>query len=107
MICHSLGCAMACDVLSKQPTHVPKLEKAADVVACPHLAFDVRSLWFCGSPAALFFYLGSRQLIARRGREFARDDAPRDESLGRNVWGCLAVDRVWNVINSTDPLATH
>ncbi|CAO1636174.1 unnamed protein product [Parajaminaea phylloscopi] len=107
MICHSLGCAMACDVLSKQPTRVDKDLGPADAVRSPHLAFDVRSLYLCGSPAALFFYLGSRQLIARRGRGLTRDDGRRDEALNRNVWGCLAVDRIFNVINTTDPLATH
>lgn len=109
MICHSLGCAMACDVLSKQPTFVSSRDASVeDVLKSAHLSFDVRSLYLCGSPAALFFYLGSRQLIARRGRELARgENVPKDEALDRGIWGCLAVDRVWNVINTTDPLATH
>lgn len=116
LICHSLGCALACDVLSRQPTFVPRDLGPGDVMGYDHLAFDVHNLYFCGSPAALFFYLESRQLIARRGRELAggskaadqEKQAPKDDaSLSRPAWGCLAVDRIWNVINATDPIGTY
>lgn len=109
MVCHSLGAVLAADVLSSQPTRVENTQgmTVKELLAAPHLAFDVRSLYLCGSPSALFFYLQSRQLIARRGREMtSRKDAPVDEALDRPIWGCLAVDRIWNVFNSTDPVGT-
>lgn len=108
MICHSLGCVLAADVLSSQPTHVENVQDMPleDVVRSPHLAYNTRSLYLCGSPSALFFYLQSRQLIARRGRESSLQEARPDDALDRKVWGCLSVDRVWNVYNSTDPIST-
>ncbi|PWN18867.1 hypothetical protein BCV69DRAFT_284845 [Microstroma glucosiphilum] len=108
MICHSLGAALAIDILSAQPTRVEPYLSAKEMLASPHLAYNTRSLYLVGSPAALFYYLQSRQLIARKGRELTKG-ARKDEALDRpdgGQWGCLSADRVWNIFNSTDPIGT-
>jgi hypothetical protein len=108
MICHSLGAALAIDILSAQPTRVEPYLSAKEMLASAHLAYNTRSLYLVGSPAALFYYLQSRQLIARKGRELTKE-ARKDEALDRpdgGQWGCLSADRVWNVFNSTDPIGT-
>ncbi|CAO1632985.1 unnamed protein product [Sympodiomycopsis kandeliae] len=105
MICHSLGAVLATDILSAQPTFIPDTSKlsASEILKSPHLAYNTRSLYLCGSPAALFYYLHSRQLIARSTKD---EKERKDEALNRPVWGCLSVDKIWNVYNSTDPIGT-
>lgn len=90
LIAHSLGAAIAADVLSEQPTHATPPSELNTFEA--QLAFDVSSLYLLGSPVALFMWLGRSQLIARKGRE-GTENSPKDEALDRTRYGCLAVDR--------------
>lgn len=57
LVAHSLGSVMALDILSHQPTHIPRFD--FDKTA-PHLdifEFDTRILFLCGSPAGFFLLL--------------------------------------------------
>ncbi|KAM0791761.1 hypothetical protein ACM66B_004026 [Microbotryomycetes sp. NB124-2] len=107
LIAHSLGSALAADILSSQPTFVkplkdlPREERFSE----NHFVFDTRTCILVGSPLAFFMHLGRGQLIARAGRE-------RSKGLGRDIaldragrYGCMAVDSVYNVFYETDPVA--
>lgn len=107
LICHSLGSALAADILSNQPTQVPPLvdRSKEELRGNDHLVFNVRNLIFVGSPNGFFFHLHGAQLIARRGTARTKDveqDAARDEQ-GR--YGCMAAEAVYNCYNATDPVA--
>lgn len=107
LICHSLGSAIAADILSNQPTFVPPLaERSIDELKSnKYLLFNVRNLFFIGSPVAFFFHLEGTQLIARRGTARTKDvahDAAMDK-VGR--YGCLAAEAIYNCYNTTDPVA--
>lgn len=111
LLAHSLGSVMALDILSKQPTKLPK------EVDYPHRSgdtrtdifeFDTRSLFFCGSPAGFFLLLNRAPLVPRSGR-----DKPDAESKGTGpgvagepgTFGCLAVDNLYNIMHYNDPVA--
>lgn len=111
LIAHSLGSVMALDILSQQPTHVPKQlnpkykpKKAHDDI----FEFDTKSLFLCGSPAGFFLLLNKASLLPRRGRNKPNTDG---EDLGAGVggeagtYGCLAVDNLYNIIHYNDPIA--
>ena len=110
LIGHSLGSALAADILSAQPSKVPSLseveESDRDALRrndCLH--FNVKNLFFIGSPVAFFFHLDGGQLIARSGtarHPDADSDAP-DPETGR--YGCLAAENVYNIFNPNDPVA--
>lgn len=107
LICHSLGSALAADILSDQPTHVKGLREQTteELHSDKTLVFNVRNLFFVGSPNGFFFHLHGAQLIARRGTARTMDveeDAARDVQ-GR--YGCMAVESVYNCYNATDPVA--
>ncbi|CEH12163.1 Phosphatidic acid-preferring phospholipase A1, contains DDHD domain [Ceraceosorus bombacis] len=107
MICHSLGSALAMDILSQQPTTVAPLHQRSEeeLRSNEHLVFDVANLFLIGSPCGFFLHLGAGQLIARRGTKRTRDvagDAALEEA-GR--YGCLAAEAVYNCYNTTDPVA--
>lgn len=107
LICHSLGSALAADILSNQPTKVPPLSEqpSEESQSCDHLVFNVKNLFFVGSPNGFFFHLQGAQLIARKGNARTQDveeDAARDE-VGR--FGCLAAESIYNCYNATDPVA--
>lgn len=58
LIAHSLGSVMALDILSKQPTKLPKqLALKGKKVHDNMFEFDTKSLFFCGSPAGFFLLL--------------------------------------------------
>jgi hypothetical protein len=58
LIAHSLGSAMAMDILSKQPTKLPNdLNLKSKKVRGDIFEFDTKSLFFCGSPAGFFLLL--------------------------------------------------
>ncbi|SLM40223.1 ddhd domain protein [Lasallia pustulata] len=111
LIAHSLGSVMALDILSQQPTHVPKQlnpkykpKKTHDDI----FEFDTKSLFLCGSPAGFFLLLNKASLLPRRGRNKPNTDG---EDLGAGVggeagtYGCLAVDNLYNIIHYNDPIA--
>ncbi|MCO5573431.1 hypothetical protein L7F22_027202 [Adiantum nelumboides] len=107
LICHSLGSALAADILSNQPTKVaPLSEQSTDQSHSRDLlVFNVKNLFFVGSPNGFFFHLQGAQLIARKGNartEDVEEDAARDE-VGK--YGCLAAESIYNCYNATDPVA--
>jgi hypothetical protein len=52
-------------------------------------------------------WINKAQLIARKGREMTMESLV-DEALERSGrWGCLAVDRVFNVFSASDPIGTR
>ena len=107
LICHSLGSAIAADLLSNQPTLVAPLSKRSpeELRSNAHLLFNVKNLFFIGSPNGFFFHLEGAQLIARRGTARTHnvaEDAAKEE-VGR--YGCMAAEAVYNCYNTTDPVA--
>lgn len=109
VIAHSLGSAMAMDVLSKQPTMPRHFDMHSKKIPMKHFDFDTKNLFFAGSPAGLFLLLDKSQLVPRRGRNKPGTDQADD--IGPNVtaeagvFGCLAVDNLYNVIHQNDPIA--
>lgn len=99
---HSLGSALASDILTMQPTSVPPLHtRDAPGIhrTSEHLLFNTTHFFCVGSPFALMLYLNGTRLIARRrqGNTPASDpsgDVTRDE-VGRQ--GCLATEYIYNV----------
>ncbi|KAL9933171.1 hypothetical protein V8E36_007889 [Tilletia maclaganii] len=104
-IAHSLGAALAFDILSSQPTHVESLAQIPRTNN-HHLHFNVGTLILAGSPAALFMWLAKSQLIARRGR---RGSVGGDDCVDKHeeYLGCLAVDRIANIFSLSDPVGTR
>lgn len=111
LLAHSLGSVMALDILSNQPTQLPK------EIDYPHnsgntrtniFEFDTKSLFLCGSPAGFFLLLNRAPLVPRRGR-----DKPDAEIKGTGsgvagetgTFGCLAVDNLYNIMHYNDPVA--
>ena len=111
LIAHSLGSVMALDILSKQPTQVPRqldLKNKHKKVHNDIFQFDTKSLFLCGSPAGFFLLLNRASLLPRRGRDKPNTDG---KDLGPGVageagtYGCLAVDNIYNVMHYNDPIA--
>ncbi|KAI9657806.1 MAG: hypothetical protein M1829_006872 [Trizodia sp. TS-e1964] len=109
IIGHSLGSTICLDILSKQPTELPKdLDLRSRRIRTDIFEFNTSNLFFCGSPAGFFLLLNRAQLLPRKGREKPGADG---EDLGKGVageaetYGCLAVDNIYNILYSTDPIA--
>ncbi|PHH81123.1 hypothetical protein CDD80_2108 [Ophiocordyceps camponoti-rufipedis] len=108
LIAHSLGSVMALDVLSHQPTMVPRLDLTREP-SSRHFEFDTKNLFLLGSPAAFFLLLERKALVPRRGRRKPGADAA--DTVTKNVvgdagtMGCLAVDNIYNVLAKEDPVA--
>ncbi|EPQ29883.1 uncharacterized protein PFL1_02556 [Pseudozyma flocculosa PF-1] len=114
IIGHSLGSALATDILSAQPTRVPPMHEVAEedpdrLKENKHLHFNVKNLFFIGSPVGFFLYLDGGQLIARRGTLRSRAEAKEGEEDAswdaQGKYGCLATETVYNIYNPTDPVA--
>ena len=109
LITHSLGSVMALDILSNQPTKLPKqLDFKSTKVRTDILEFDTKSLFFCGSPAGFFLLLNHVSLLPRKGRD--KPDADGEDRVANVVgtvgtYGCLAVDNLYNVLHQFDPVA--
>ncbi|CBQ70982.1 related to phosphatidic acid-preferring phospholipase A1 [Sporisorium reilianum SRZ2] len=110
IIGHSLGSALSADILSAQPSRVPPLSEVEksdqkSLRSNDHLHFNVKNVFFIGSPVAFFFHLDGGQLIARSGTERHPDDDSDalDAQTGR--YGCLAAENVYNIFNPNDPVA--
>lgn len=105
---HSLGSALASDLLAVQPTHVPPLhtrDAPGIHVSSKELLFNVEHFFCVGSPLPLLFYLNGSRLVARRRTESenpyqTQDDVTSDE-IGKQ--GCLAAQQVHNVRGSLTP----
>lgn len=109
VLAHSLGSVMALDILSKQPTKLPKqLDLKSKKIRGDMFEFDTKSLFFCGSPAGFFLLLNKAPLLPRKGRDKPETDG---EDTGAGVagdigtYGCLAVDNLYNVLHYNDPIA--
>ena len=64
LIAHSLGSVMALDILSKQPTQLPKeIDLTSELINDKNFDFDTKNIFMCGSPAGFF-------LLLNRGSSF-------------------------------------
>lgn len=58
LVAHSLGSVMALDILSKQPTQLPRhLDLHRAELNSRYFDFDTKNLFLCGSPAGFFVLL--------------------------------------------------
>lgn len=109
LIAHSLGSVMCLDILSKQPTRLPRqLDLKASKARTDIFEFDTKGLFFCGSPAGFFLLLNKAPLIPRKGRD--KPGTEGEDSNGNvageaSTYGCLAVDNLYNVMHYLDPVA--
>lgn len=106
IIAHSLGSALTADILSSQATFVKPLSEmtSEEQKSETQFIFDCRNVFLVGSPLAFFLHLGRGQLIARRGRDRTQN-VEKGIALTSPRYGCLAADAVYNIYNSTDPVA--
>ncbi|RFU31412.1 hypothetical protein B7463_g4954, partial [Scytalidium lignicola] len=109
IIAHSLGSAMALEVLSKQPTFVPRIDLEGTEINRDYFDFSTTNLFFAGSPAGFFLLLDRGKLLPRRGRKKPGAE-PGDDTDGNIVgdegtFGCLAVDNIYNIMHCNDPIA--
>ena len=109
LIGHSLGSAMAIEILSRQPTAVPRLDPSRNPVPGDFFEFDTKNLFLLGSPAGFFLLLERGRLMPRRGRlkpgADAADTVAEDVVGDRGSFGCLAVDNIYNILVREDPIA--
>lgn len=109
MIGHSLGSAMALEILSRQPTSIPRFDMGRAEPETRFLEFDTKNLFLVGSPAGFFLLLERGILVPRRGR--MKPGADPGDTVTRNVvgeagtFGCLAVDNIYNILAKEDPIA--
>lgn len=109
LIGHSLGSAMAIEVLSKQPTRVGRLDLSKPLPDPRFFEFDTTNLFLLGSPAGFFLLLERGGLIPRRGR--LKPDADPADTVAKDVvgevgtFGCIAVDNIYNILAKEDPIA--
>ncbi|WWC73239.1 uncharacterized protein I206_107205 [Kwoniella pini CBS 10737] len=108
IIGHSLGSALAAQILSNQPTKMPgisQLPKQVITQTKDRFLFNTSNLFLCGSPLGIFLHLEQAQLMPRKGRERTMH-SPQDEALDRSgKYGCLAIDSLYNIFYYTDPVA--
>lgn len=106
---HSLGSAMAIDILSKQPTLVSDYDSYSTETNRKHFDFNTTNLFLCGSPAGFFLYLEKAMLTPRKRQNKAGADAgeDQDKTLVNDVgtYGCLATDNLYNIMAAHDPIA--
>ncbi|PHH84648.1 hypothetical protein CDD83_1611 [Cordyceps sp. RAO-2017] len=109
LIAHSLGSAMALDVLSRQPTTVPGIDMSRRDPDIQHFEFDTKNLFLLGSPAGFFLLLERGALMPRRGRRKPGvdpcDTASHNIMGDAGAFGCLAVDNIYNILAKEDPIA--
>ncbi|KAF5510652.1 putative phospholipase [Colletotrichum siamense] len=109
LIGHSLGSAMAIDILSRQPTRVPRLDMSIKLPGADFFEFDTNNLFLVGSPAGFFLLLERGMLQPRRGR--IKPGADQSDIHAPDVtgqvgrFGCIAVDNIYNVLAKEDPIA--
>ncbi|EPS32698.1 hypothetical protein PDE_07658 [Penicillium oxalicum 114-2] len=108
LIAHSLGSVMAVDILSHQPTKIPRFDFASTPLHSDILEFDTKNLFLCGSPAGFFLLLNKASLLPRKGRDkpgSEGEDRLRGVAGEAGQYGCLAVDNMYNIMHTTDPIA--
>lgn len=106
---------MALDILSKQPTTLPRHLTDPTAVnleaeSLDHFLFNTSNLYMVGSPAGFFLLLKQSQLLPRLHHPYvASIDDPIANTLSvcgeRGQYGCIAVDNLYNIINPYDPVA--
>lgn len=57
LLAHSLGSVMALDILSHQPTQIPRFDFPNTPLHSDIFEFDTRNLFLCGSPVGFFLLL--------------------------------------------------
>ncbi|KAL5317639.1 hypothetical protein ACEPPN_014736 [Leptodophora sp. 'Broadleaf-Isolate-01'] len=109
IIAHSLGSVMALEVLSQQPTTVPKVNLQESHINTKHFDFCTTNLFFVGSPVGFFLLLDKGRLVPRRSQGKAGaepgDETDRTVTAEVGTLGCLAVDNIYNIIAHNDPIA--
>lgn len=109
LVAHSLGSVMALDILSKQPTTLPKqLDLKAKKVHKDMFEFDTKCLFLAGSPCGFFLLLNQASLVPRRGRN--KPGADGEDLVTKftgetGTYGSLAVDNIYNIMHYNDPIA--
>lgn len=108
-IAHSLGSAMALEILSRQPTTVPRLDLSRKEPENKFFEFNTTNLFLLGSPAGFFLLLEQGALKPRRGRK--KPGADPADYMSKSItgeagsFGCLAVDNLYNILAKEDPIA--
>lgn len=109
LIGHSLGSAMAIEVLSHQPTRVPRLDLSCQIPEVRHFEFNTTNLFLLGSPAGFFLLLERGGLIPRRGHmkpgADVADTVAKDVVGDVGMFGCIPVDNIYNILAKEDPIA--
>jgi DDHD domain-containing protein len=109
LIGHSLGSAMAIEVLSRQPNRAPAQDPTSSVPLSHCFEFDTTNLFLAGSPAGFFLLLERGALVPRRGRSKPGADANDVNDTGvtgeAGFFGCLSVDNIYNILAKEDPVA--
>jgi hypothetical protein len=100
---------MALEILSRQPTIVPKIDLSRIEVETGFFEFDTTNLFLAGSPAGFFLLLERGALIPRHGK--MKPGADSSDTVAEGVvgeagtFGCLAVENIYNVLAKEDPIA--
>ncbi|RDL37356.1 DDHD protein [Venustampulla echinocandica] len=109
IIAHSLGSAMAVEILSNQPTTIPRIQPHSNEVNTKHFDFNTTNVFFAGSPAGFFLLLEKGKLVPRRGQckpgAEPGDDQDKDIVGEVGTFGCIAVDNIYNIMHYNDPIA--
>ncbi|KAL3497193.1 DDHD domain-containing protein [Aspergillus germanicus] len=108
LVAHSLGSAMAVDILSHQPTTIPDFDFPNVDLHTDIFEFDTKNLFLCGSPVGLFLFINKANLSPRKGRNkpgAEGDDRLKGVASDVDTYGCLAVDNLYNIMHTTDPIA--
>ncbi|CAF9910294.1 MAG: hypothetical protein GOMPHAMPRED_007035 [Gomphillus americanus] len=103
---HSLGSVITMDILSKQPTKLTDEMSSFDIKESV-FNFDTKNVFFLGSPLGFFFHLHHSKLRPRNGRLKEGAAMPNNAQLGEDegLFGCPAVDNVYNLIHPQDPVS--
>lgn len=99
LIGHSLGSALALDILSHQPTDVSD----KDIDPTVNLMFNTHNLFLAGSPVGFFLLLQNAKLTPRSDRD--NNDNHCGGQCG--TYGCVAAKSVYNILHHSDPIAYY
>lgn len=109
IVAHSLGCALALEVLSRQPTLLPKTDLTSKRINKKFFDFKTTNVFFAGSPAGFFLFLEGSQLVPRKNQRKPGAEHGDDERAGVvgevDQLGCMAVDNFYNIMHYNDPIA--
>ncbi|KAI9650879.1 hypothetical protein NHQ30_000914 [Ciborinia camelliae] len=107
VLSHSLGSAMALEVLSKQHNSVPAELSWRPNTKC--FDFQTTNCFLAGSPCAFFLLLENKCLVPRKGIQKpgceCENGSTKDGFGDAGTFGCLAVDNLYNIMHCNDPIA--